>query len=59
MAGLRPPPSCLQARPLEVLGLRGGRRRETDRRGREEIISQVEESGGRLSTEMHYFSPFC
>lgn len=38
MAGLRLPPSCLQTGSLEVLGLLGAGRRETDRRGREEKI---------------------
>lgn len=48
----------LQARLLEELGLSGGWRRGTDTQRREEGNPfQVEEIGGCLSTEMHYFSP--
>lgn len=31
--GLCPPPSCLQARPLEVLGLSGGREKGDRQKG--------------------------
>lgn len=56
--GLCPPPFCLQVRPLEVLGLSGGREKGHRQMGEGGHHFHVEESGGCLSTEMHYFSPF-